>query len=434
MVPPKPDARQAGAPRQKELPMHRTARMNPIPLSALALFACLVLTPSGRAAAQPLDGELILASTGGNQGVFYTSSRSLGLTSIAGTSTLWVSAVAPAYHNDGVMILTTLGSGALFRIPPSGPPQRVVGFPGLAPRDLVLDQDGSWLAPATNAIYRLSGSQLTTWVTGPGGWDAITRDGDTGDFVLTDVPGGRLVRVDRVTRQFTTIASNLGANLLTGVAYNPTDGRFGVTRANSRTGLVIVGWRTSSRTYVSITDAGAVAVHPWTGRYLVGTYDGRVFSVAPDGAVVSIRTFAGNYLFRDVAVYGSRNLSLLGSGGRGTTTTIALRFPRSPARAYCAAASLGSRPGIALPDGRRLMFAPDPLFFTTLCRDIPGLTEGFIGTLGRSGTATAKLTIPGIVPDGTRIYLVAAAVNPSLPGSLDVSNVEVLKVRDPRIP
>jgi hypothetical protein len=415
--------------------MHRTPRQSSIPWwPGLALFACLGLAPFGPAAAQSLDGELILASTGHNAGVFHTSSRSLGLTSIAGTSTLWVPAVVPAYRNDGVMILTTVGSGALLRIRETGLPQRVVGFPGPAPRDLVLDQDGSWLATATNAIFRLSGSQLTTWATGPGGWDAITRDGDTGDFVLTDVPGGRLVRVDRVTRKFTTIASNLGANVLTGVAYNPTDGRLGVTRLNSRTGLVIVGSRTSARTYVSITNAGTVAVHPWTGRYLVATHDGRVYSVAPDGTIVSSRAFGAGYAFRDVAVWGSRNLSLFGSGGRGTTTTIALRFPQSPARTYCVAASFGNRPGLALPDGRRLMFAPDPLFFITVCRDIPGLTEGFVGTLGRSGTATAKLSIPAFVPDGTRLYLVAAAVNPSLPGALDVSNVEVLKVHTVRSP
>lgn len=389
-------------------------------VTALAWNAC-------DAIAQPADGDLVLVSVGARQGVFHTETRLLGLRTVQGTTTLWAAAVVPGFANDGMLVLTTLSRGALFRYRANATPSVVTTFATLPPRDLALDQDGTFVLPASNRIVRWDGTTATDWVNGPLGLDRIVRDGDTGDFVVTRQPQGDLLRLDRVTGLFSTIATNLGT--LTGIAYNPITGRLAVARFGTRSGLLLTSSRSSSPTVVGIANAGAVAVHPWTGEHLVGTYDGRVLRVAPDGTITSTRSYGAGYAFRDIAVWGSRNLSAVATGQRAVTITIDLRFPRSSARSYCVAMSLANRPGIALPDGRTLSLAPDALFFTTVCRDLPGLTQGFLGILDRAGIATARVTVPSTIPSGIRFYIGAAAVNPSLPTSLDISNVEVVRLR-----
>jgi hypothetical protein len=114
---------------------------------------------------------------------------------------------------------------------------------------------------------------------------------------------------------------------------------------------------------------------------------------------------------------------------------IGLRFNRSHGKQYVCALSLGIRPAITVAGPRYVNLVPDALFSLTAGRDIPGFTRGFIGvTSSRDGHATARFTIPRIAPIGLRVYFSALALNPALPGSVDLANTEVIKVWAKLIP
>lgn len=394
---------------------------------AIAMLAFAVATGRPEAVvAQPTTGDLLVASTGIKRGVFYTQSRVLGLVQLPGTNTLWPSAIAPSIDNRGVSILTTL-SRAFMRFSTTGVATQVVPFPAPEPTDFAVDQDGDWVLSAGSRIYRLQGGTISTWATGTSGLYVIDRDQDTGDFLVGQTSQGVVMRVDRATGAASTIATGFGTFTMTGVAHNPVTGDYAVSHFGARTGLVLVPQR-MPRVTVAIANVSCVTVHPWTGDYWAGTLDGRVYRVAPNGDILSSTNYGSDYLIRDLAFFGTRNVHLTGGGRRGSNVGIAVNFGRSPSKAYCVALAFSNRGGPQLSDGRRLWLAPDALLFTTACRDLPGITSGFVGTLDRGGSANAQLTIPAIVPIGTRIHVAAAAVNANLVDGLDLSNGSMVVV------
>ncbi len=103
----------------------------------------------------------------------------------------------------------------------------------------------------------------------------------------------------------------------------------------------------------------------------------------------------------------------------GATFEIDIGLTRSPNARYVAALSLGGlRPGIATPAGT-IPIVADALFLSTLGRDLPGFTSGFVGTVDAAGLASASVRIPAGVPTGTRFYFTAVAIDPTKPGGLD---------------
>jgi hypothetical protein len=72
-----------------------------------------------------------------------------------------------------------------------------------------------------------------------------------------------------------------------------------------------------------------------------------------------------------------------------------LAVPGDAGLVYCAAASLGSSPGIPFPDGRVLPLQPDALFLVSACAN-NAIFSGFIGVLDANGVANFAVNIPNI--------------------------------------
>jgi hypothetical protein len=400
-------------------------RLSRLSLLALALALAGALSP-----AQPRVGEFVLSATGTKAGLHYTSTvppfqfvktltgGALSCVRLAPDSTSLYCGMADFPH-------------CILKVGASGSVSTLATLPdGYAPTGIEFDQDGSCLIAAdgsmNTAIFRLSGSYLSTWVTAGGTWNGIARDLDTGDFVVGEHGAGRLLRIDRLTRKVTTVASGLGLGSVTGVACIPETGCFAVSRRGTSYGLAIVDRKGRIARQVAIRDAEGVCVNETTGNLHVVAY-GVILTTSSHGDVISTRNHTG-FGFTGVEVYGNRALFLNGSGAVGREQTVSLRFEKSKNATYLCALSFGIRPGIALSGGRTLSLAPDPIFFLTLGRNIPGVTRDFLGMTNRStGGALARFTLPKSFPVGTCIYVAAAALNAAEPDGLDITNTGVVK-------
>jgi hypothetical protein len=85
-------------------------------------------------------------------------------------------------------------------------------------------------------------------------------------------------------------------------------------------------------------------------------------------------------------------------------------FPNEPGTAYAVGYSFGMRPGIAVPDGRRIYLQPDPLL--TLSLTDPVMFPGGQGVLNALGEAVARMRVPNLAGlSGRRIFAVAVTIS-----------------------
>jgi hypothetical protein len=310
-------------------------------------------------------------------------------------------------------------SGAATLLGPVGNPPSTNG-----PNAIDLDQDGTWVCSeaSTNAIWRVDPVTRTSslLMSTAAYANALCIDQDTGDYVAGVYGAGTLLRFDRRTRVPTLLASGLGN--LSGVDFEPSTGSFVVTTFSSpqvrrvaRTGGVT--------TLFTLTNANAVKVDDETGNLLVAS--GTVQAVntivlrAADGT--PLRSWsAGNRTPTGVELYGSRKVSGFGPALPGTTYTIELAFPRSPSAGYVVLLSVGLRPGIPLNDGtgRRIHVDANTLHIG----DLPGFTNGFVGTLDAGGRTRATIALPAWFPANVRLFVTAVAANGALGRGFDTAN------------
>lgn len=298
-------------------------------------------------------------------------------------------------------------------------------FASTSGQDEILDIDVNARTKAT-----FNQSRLTPTV------NSVTIDRDTGDLLVGSYQGGVVVALDRVTgRVKNTLATGLG--LLTSIDYDPVTGGTYVTtltppelRRIERTGVVT--------TIGTFGGANGCKVDEETGNLVVCALS-RVAEVRPDGTVNPSRDHTQpptpvSYNFTSVEIYGSRKLSGFGSGKPGTTYSLLLSFPRSPNQPYVVTCGLsGFRPGVPLPDGRRVNLRFDVLANLVLASGgIPGLFRDFVGMLDGTGKPVGNaptIAIPANAPPGLRLYLAAVAVNPGFPGRLDVANSWAMSIQ-----
>lgn len=376
-----------------------------------ALVALLAATP---VSAQIAAGDFLIADNGGFQAsILHLDSRAGTLTTV---TTLLGSAsemdripgtddLALAINNTVQKLsLSTRQLTTIAQLPP-------VGFT----TGLTFDQDGSFLVGGDFSIFRVNGSTVTTAYTPPPWFfmTGVVRDPDTAHFgVALSSFRTDLIRVDRVTGLDTTIRTAVSpAMMLTDYDIGAGGFWFGDFGTGPQSIHLVSGKNGATLSSISLPAASLVTVHQVTGDLVTWTDDTITLRDRSGNVRRTWGPFPGrNFLW--TRVVGARAIRGVGPATPASIYDLHLSFPNLPAAPYLVAASLsGMRPGIRIPGHGTLHIAPDGLFALTAGRNIPGITQGFAGTLDASGRAMARLFIPGPVPRGTHVTVAAIALN-----------------------
>ena len=382
----------------------------PLTVAASVLLA-------GAAAAQPGEGDLVLADSQGNlryvnwpEGPLQTLVAGLGATGMT-----------PLPGNTA--IACQLMNGAIVAVEADGTVTPIAQLPVSGGGSIVLDQDQSLLAAARTegTVFRIEGPVVTPFYTRVFQLPilGLDRHGDTGDFVFID-DSTSLYALDRLTAQRSIFAP--------GVEFTPS----GILYVKSN-GWVWADYAFDDVTLLYDRDGNYLGNLSFGGYYLFndekrhrvfgaanpdGFHDD-VIEMAPDGTILLSRVFPGT-LFEGVTVWGARNVAFDTSGKLGTVANVEISFPESPKRPYCATLA-----GVRIPG-----HFPLPLrevFFLNACGGRPGATF-FGGRTNADGLATISFTIPPTIHLPYSIYASAMVFDPALPGGVAVSNIEVAKL------
>lgn len=103
--------------------------------------------------------------------------------------------------------------------------------------------------------------------------------------------------------------------------------------------------------------------------------------------------------------------------------TIRISVPHHPQKQYVIAAGLhGVRPGVPMPDGRRLNLNADAMVLATLHRLIPAVWDAGPGILDKNGEARAGLDVSGLsIPPGglgVPVWIAVMIMDPSAPSGI----------------
>jgi len=407
-----------------------SGRMNRFP-AAMMLLLILVSVPSS---AQPYPGDLLI----GDHSSVGIVDRSLGtVRTLASTSTALYSALNLASDNATVLALLATGFPqqhfVLALSPVTGKQATLVTLPSfsnLGPmRGNCPDQDGSHVMGGWYTLLRVSGSGTTTLaqLLGLGGMAAVAIDTDTRDYMVDmssqTPPMNTLLRIDRRTQAVTTVLSVNTGHKSEALEHDQKTGHFWLPVGwSGKLTRIVLLHRTTLGIIHSFPAPGAqgIAVDQPTSDLYVAA-GSSITSYTPKGiALRSWGPFPGFQGIADIRVLGHRKLAGAGTAKPGGRYWIQLCFPESPGAAYHVAASFsGLRPGIPI-GNRTIHIHPDPLFFLTAGRSLPGVTTGFGGILDPAGRALASLWIPATVSPGTVVTVAAVAVNPAKPASLDL--------------
>ena len=161
--------------------------------------------------------------------------------------------------------------------------------------------------------------------------------------------------------------------------------------------------------------------NPWQGGFQQW-----LLYIAPDGTVTSMQyqntqvslPVLSNY---DLAFYRGRHIQTVKTGAH--RWAILLSCPRSPGMPYALAAGLsGVRPGVALPDGRRINLAVDPLTHATLHNCIPMVFNPGASTLNATGEGRGWIDLSALNPPpggfGVPLWIAMAVLDPKAPSGI----------------
>jgi len=391
-----------------------------------AVLFCLPLTllvlATSAGAQLPPEG-LYLTATGSSAGLYELGAWP----SASRKSTLALNALKTAPGNQSFIATMSRPfpqGAAIVNVSKSGAMTTVAGLPlGKRASGIAVDQDGSTIIASAGVIYRLGRSGLTTFSAVSGAWQAIDREDSTGGFVAGDSTG-RLVSLSRFNGTvLRTIRTNLGT--ITGVAYNPVNATYVVSRAGTLAGVLILRPSGTTLTTIHLQNARAVTVDEKRGDVWMASTDGIVVQTDAVGTIKS----TARYVISPVSgldIAEDQNVSLQATGEVGNWAQVTLTFRRHLGWRYICALSLGQRPGIPFPGGRVLNLYPDWLFMLTVYDLLPGLTADLHGVIHPlTGQAFPRFLIPRGFPIGLRIYVGAVAWKPGV-STVEVGNVDVL--------
>ncbi len=262
---------------------------------------------------------------------------------------------------------------------------------------------------------------------------SVRTDLETGDWfipVWRQVPATatRLLRIDRATMSVTTVFEATPDYHV--VDEDPRTGHLVAARwyptpaidVLDRSGQVVRSWATPS----FVQD---IAIDPVRSQFhcLVRNTSGQpeILAYAADGTLLEQTSVAIPVIETEgLTIYGSRPLSSEATAVVGKPHALECAFHNAAGLPYfILLGQSGPRPGVALPDGRRVHIADDAYFRQTLLGgDIPNVTTGLRGTLDANGRATAWITVPPATAVGTRILATAIVLDPAESLGVRVSN------------
>jgi len=352
----------------------------------------------------------------------------------------------PSYAQGVTMALNNkdvlFANGDLFTVDPVSSAVTTVFQTGLnVDTNVVIDHNGDYIFTGQDptvgyGIFRISGNSMTTITTtlkmGQIGslTGGLLRDIDTGNYILqlyggtTSLANHPMISV-APDGTFTTVVFNVST--LAGPRFEMTQ--------DINTGAYLVGCGGSgaaSGILVLVDRNGRstiVATHPDVYAYNVLACD-RASAASPRVVhpyrdhlyYTDLKTFTSTTVLvngfsvspRDVDFYQGRNIQTVLTAPR--RYALQFSFPALGGKSYVAGLTLsGVRPGVPLPDGRKIPFNPDTLSVLTIGNLIPGIFNPGPGILDNSGAAQGILDVSLIPTLGLPVHLIAVVLDPAAP-------------------
>jgi hypothetical protein len=415
----------------------------------LMVFAVAVV--AGGAAGQPKDGDLVLAANRLYQPldspvVYLDPARPGVLTTLASIKRVnnmsrFAQIRMAANNHDLVVCNQDPLSRSLITVTPAGvlTSINVTSLPG-NPTDLELDHDGVWAVTMNDqnrilgGVSNSDGSVMTFWsstASPPLDALAIDRDPNMPEYCL----GPRTIN-----SQWYVLTADRGRSPGTLVVRNANS--LDLIELDPRTGDYIVADTAPSPYAVRllrIRKSGKVATVYQRAGYAVNFESARIMQngniwLAPglemleldlsNGAVVRSLPLPVSYI-EGLEVYGYRRLVCCQPPSSPTTVTVNVqsRNAAAPGASYILAASFARRPGMSFANGEWLdLNIADPLFLATASDHLPGIFQGFRGTLDPNGNATAKVVVPPGLPRLNDMAIFVAGVIYTGPNIIQVTN------------
>ncbi len=289
-----------------------------------------------------------------------------------------------------------------------------------------LDEDGDYVLGTLRNVYEVDRSTqaITTLYTALSAALA-DRDVSTGNWLIADL--NQLAVYDPSSASVvSTLAIGASGHMAFAVdpnSYDAYTSNFAIHRIDIRNGMT-----TQTAAFLGLGSVGdqALAIDraPTAGGGLVYAY-GNVGST--NQILVVDRN--GNTV-RTYGPFGGQPTGITFDRGRNLSSvrtlapndrSLVVSFANAGGQLYTVLLSLaGSHPGFLLPDGRRVGLNLDALSGLTFGGPLPPLFNNNIGRLDASGRAVATLNLNplGNALQGTRIWAIAAALDPNAPSGV----------------
>jgi len=310
--------------------------------------------------------------------------------------------------------------------------------------DAVVDQDGDYLAGVRIVDNRPSRNEFELWhIDRTGrvttvltrvelGWPPyfagkMVRDIDTGRILFSD--HGGIYGFDTSSRTFATWNSIGGWVSTYAMPQNhrtaAIEGAYGskvLRQPRGKWGLTTLhtlpypcwlqcGGRFDLQTAASVRQV-YVGVGPGGTGAAIYHLDATTWAVT---TVIAHAKYG--YSVAGLEFYRGRHTQSVKTGTR--RWEIRLSAPQFPGKGYAVAAGLsGARPGITLPDQRRIHLNIDPLVLMTLYNLLPGIWSGGAYSLDANGEARASLNLSGVPRLDAPLWIVWLILDPAAPGGI----------------
>lgn len=399
---------------------------------AIALVALPLLT-SATGWAQPKPGDYV-AGRINDHFLYAVDSQTGAVTTVAAVALTndFVNWVTMDYDNEA-MVTVTGNQADLQRVTPGGAVTSIARVSTMSLTGLTLDETGDYAVTASDSRNRsqflaVTGSgAVSTIAPVPNFANGVAIDLRTGAYLIAMWNGsttlGGLASVDRATGAVTTLAASAGPlGRVSAVDYAASTDQYVVSSFGpSAIHILDANGRLTSFGVSGIDHA--VKVDDVTGIIHAAGFQGMA---QYDFLGNRIRTVGPTtHRWTSLEIYGSSNVSGAGVARPGSTYACFFSFPVSgPGASYVAVLSLsGTAPGIPVAGGRTISIIPDSIaIFMAQNGDIPGVTQGFTGTLGPNGLAIGSVRVPNGTPPGVRVFVTAVALNPAMPAGVETGN------------
>jgi len=353
-------------------------------------------------------------------------------------------------------------TNGLYRFDPASPqlpPQTVAVLPmGHFPERFIVNQDGDYIvnvfrsaSPAAHHVLKISynGGVRTIFSTGSNqvmgrNPDHVCINIDTGHYLVSANTQTGNAPVLEVSDAGSVATWNKGQQSPSGPKRG-WDGfrsmcqnhRNGFLEAPEQQYLYQLKPGTGTPTTLSALPAGVEVIYGASGFdlqtaarprwYATGTTTQRNATLAyiidrNSFAVTSVTVVRNAYWFnRDFDFYRGRHIQTVKTGTH--RWTILLSCPRSPGRPYALAAGLsGARPGVVLPDGRRINLTVDHLTHATLNNRLPMVFNPGASRLDATGEARGWIDLSALNPPpggfGLPLWIAMAVLDPQAPNRI----------------